>query len=456
MVDGPLPIIPETKDINKQYSVIYPEGEIIYNITFEIIPEEKIIKISINNTDSRINKIYSRSLSLEDWNKLAPDPNIFKDISDIFQKLEKIEKENCILKFHEYSVDLDIKLPNYHYNSMIISLIEVKKENLNHNKIIEDNLNLNKENKRLEERVKNLEKEIEILKLNLPNYIDKKLFQKIIQSSKIIKEQEQLEIINRGINNLFHKNIKDIIFKYEFKDQDKDNSLSSFISNYQNLTNVLIIVKTTEFRSFGAFYQKQSFPDLINYNQNYYQNDYSTYSQGYGCNYLTFDPKQYPNTFFFSLDNLKIYNWNNSQNNLYENPSFIISFDNNRKRFCGTEKKNNNNINFEAIIQNLQNKLSEFEKKINEMETKIQNISSSNNQIRVATISQYNPAPSIKYGQSFLQQNNTSTTTMNIQSHTINNINIQNINQTQIDYSFVLSNQERFENFYLEIYEVKI
>ena len=333
MVDGPLPIIPETKDINKQYSVIYPEGEIIYNITFEIIPEEKIIKISINNTDSRINKIYSRSLSLEDWNKLAPDPNIFKDISDIFQKLEKIEKENCILKFHEYSVDLDIKLPNYHYNSMIISLIEVKKENLNHNKIIEDNLNLNKENKRLEERVKNLEKEIEILKLNLPNYIDKKLFQKIIQSSKIIKEQEQLEIINRGINNLFHKNIKDIIFKYEFKDQDKDNSLSSFISNYQNLTNVLIIVKTTEFRSFGAFYQKQSFPDLINYNQNYYQNDYSTYSQGYGCNYLTFDPKQYPNTFFFSLDNLKIYNWNNSQNNLYENPSFIISFDNNRKRF---------------------------------------------------------------------------------------------------------------------------
>ena len=90
------------------------------------------------------------------------------------------------------------------------------------------------------------------------------------------------------------------------------------------------------------------------------------------------------------------------------------------------------------------------------METKIQNISSSNNQCRIVTTSQYNPAPSIKYGQSVLQQNNTTTTTMNIQSHTINNINIQNINQTQIDYSFVLSNQERFENFYLEIYEVKI
>ena len=173
MVDGPLPIIPETKDINKSYSVIYPEGEIIYNIKFEIIPEEKIITISINNTDSRINKIYSRSLSLENWNKLAPDPNAFKDISDIFQKLEKIDKDNCSLKFHDDSVDLDIKLPNYHYNSMIISLIEAKKENLNHNKIIEDNLNLNKENKRLEERVKNLEKEIELLKLNLPNYIDK-------------------------------------------------------------------------------------------------------------------------------------------------------------------------------------------------------------------------------------------------------------------------------------------
>lgn len=55
--------------------------------------------------------------------------------------------------------------------------------------------------------------------------------------------------------------------------------------------------------------------------------------------YINIDPVQYPNSFFFSLAHLKIYNSNNSQFNISENPSFIIEYNNDKKIFCGTEKK---------------------------------------------------------------------------------------------------------------------
>ena len=90
----------------------------------------------------------------------------------------------------------------------------------------------------------------------MPNYLDKSLFQKL-KSSKIIKEVEQLELINRGINNLFQKNIKDIILKYEFKEKDKNNSLSYFNNIYKNLTNVLLVVKTKELEASGLFIKKK-------------------------------------------------------------------------------------------------------------------------------------------------------------------------------------------------------
>ena len=262
----PVPVEENKIDPKKFHSVAYPKdkkGDIIYNILFECIPEENNLTIKVNeiaddNAKNKSKPIYSAIVSIEEWNKLAPDPSLFNDFSAIFKELSKIDFKNCTLKFYDNYVDLDIKLGEYGYNPIKISLKEEKNENKdsNPNKIIEENLNLNKENKRLEERVKNLEREIELLKSALPNYLEKSLFQKL-KSSKIIKEIEQLELINRGINSLFQKNIKDIILKYEFKEKDKNNSLSYFNNNYKNLTNVLLVVKTKEFRSFGAFYQKK-------------------------------------------------------------------------------------------------------------------------------------------------------------------------------------------------------
>ena len=343
------------------------------------------------------------------------------------------------MNFHDNSLDLDIRLREYNYKEIKILLTEEKKEeeDLNHNKIIEENLNLKKENNRLEERVKFLENEIESLKSFLPYYLDKSLFQKL-KSSQIIKKLQHLELINRGINNLFQKNIKDIIFKYEFNSQDKADSLSFFSNIYKyldNLTNILLVVKTTKNRCFGVFYQ--IFRNDYNYNYNNYNNgnypitkvvpyqnafnysvktknsignqisveNISSFFPNIGTHIINIkykiniDPVQYPNSFFFSLDHLKIYN---SQFNILEYPSFIIEYNNDKKIFCGTEKKNNN---IKRLLESInRNVLGNYEV---------------------------------------------------IKLHTKGGIN-NGINGKEIDYSFILSNQEQFENLKLEIYEIKI
>ena len=320
--------VEENKIDPKKYSVPYPKdkkGDIIYNILFECFPEENNLTIKVNeiaddNTKNKIKPIYSANVSIEEWNKLAPDPSLFNNFSSIFNELRKTDFKNYTLKFYDNYVNLDIKLGEYGFDPIKISLKEEKNEikDLNPNKIIEENLNLNKENKILEERVNFLEREIELLKSALPNYLDKSLFQKL-KSSKIIKEVEQLELINRGINNLFQKNIKDIILKYEFKEKDKNNSLLYFNNIYKNLTNVLLVVKTKEFRSFGAFYQKKenSFKNNFNQNDLYQTERHHSDAPNYGyedttvnlgqgnINYIpiqydiNLNPMQYSNSFFF-------------------------------------------------------------------------------------------------------------------------------------------------------------
>lgn len=434
------PII-EKKESKKSRSLLFPEKEKIYNILFEFIPEEKNLIIKVTDSDPKINFIYTVCLSLVDWNKLAPDPSIFKDILLVYKELEKIDKYNCSLNFHDNSLDLDIRLREYKYKEIKILLIKEKneEEDLNPNKIIEENLNLKKENNRLEERVKFLENEIESLKSFLPYYLDKSLFQKL-KSSQIIKKPQQLELINRGINNLFQKNIKEIIFKYEFNSQDKGNSLSFFTDIYKylgNLTNILLVVKTTKNRSFGAFYQIFRNDYNYNYNNGNYpitntcagnsysyaigpmavecpenqisvKNEISAYYPitgvyGYMDNLkynINIDPVQYPNSFFFSLDHLKIYN---SQFNILEYPSFIIGYNNDKKIFCGTEKKNN--------------------------------------EIKRLLVS--------------INSNVLGAEGVRLRGTEVNVIN-KRANDKEINYSFILSNQEQFENLNLEIYEIKI
>ena len=457
-------------DHKNSYSVTCEKeknSNVLYGILFEYFPEQKNMTIKINeindgDTKKKINPIYSVRLSLEEWNRLAPDKSEFKDMSVIFQKLSKINNKNCSLKFHDNSLDLVLKLVEYNYDPMEITLKqEIERKDSNPNKIIEENLCLNKENKILEEKIKNLEKEVELLKSALPNYLDKSLFQKL-KSSKIIKDLEQLELINRGINNLFRKNIKDIILKFEFKEKEMNNSLSFFDNEYKNLTNILLVFKTKELRSFGAFFQKKDlYKEQVLYEATTtfgaggasVDGQFNMYGQGNFYN-INFNPIQYPNSFFFSLDKLKIYNSNNSQYNIFENPSFIIQYNNYKKQFCGSEQKNQNEIikNQNAIIQNLQNEINNIKKN---MQTINKNqITLNGNYNNGICHVEYTTTSAGSYG--YNNKNNAQYMTTIPQQNMNNAYGIDNSMQniTRIDHSFVLSNQEKFESNCLEIYEI--
>ena len=144
---------------------------------------------------------------------------------------------------------------------------------------------------------------------------------------------------------------------------------------------------------------------------------------------------QYSNSFFFSLDKLKIYNSNDSQYNIFENPSFIIQYDNYKRLFCGTEKKSEN---ITEVIQNIQNKLNEVQIKLKDIESKINQQNK-----RGKTVAIYPTQP-------YMMASNGESTNYYIPNPNANR------KTTIIDRSFVLSDQNVFENNYLEIYEIKI
>jgi len=478
--------------IKNSFSIVCPKeknSNIFYNILFNYSPEKKNITIKINEInegDSRpkINSIYSVCLSLEEWNKLAPDKSEFKDMEDIFKELNKISKKNCSLKFHDNSLDLVLKLDIYSFEPMNIPLKQGNEENDSiPYKIIEDNLNLKEENKRLEERIKNLEKEVELLKSALPNYLDKRLFHNL-KSSKIIKEIEQLELINRGIYNLLQKNIKNIILKYEFKKNDMNNSLSFFNTDYHNLTNVLLVFKTKELRSLGSFYQKKDFGNkatttaaamsVPDYQMDYGAAGCNIFGQG-SSYYINLNPKQFSNFFFFSLDKLKIYNPDNSIDNIFENPSFTIQYNNYQNNFCGTEQKNQN------LREIIYNEIIKMEaQKANKNQTNgTQNLGNNTYETPTAPLRNVNKqyiqqkivAQNIQlYPTHNIMSNAMPITTQNI-NYPMSNIttndldagaggcgfmNNNNSSKINLDHSFVLSNQGQFESNCLEIYEIII
>ena len=149
------------------------------------------------------------------------------------------------------------------------------------------------------------------------------------------------------------------------------------------------------------------------------------------------------------MDKLKIYNTHNSQYNIFENPSFIIQYDNYKKQFCGTEQKNQNEIikNQKAIIQNLQNE-------INNIKTKMEEI----NKKQITINGVVRNEKSIIYRTQNTSQNMPISIPISMQQNMENvyafDNSMQNI--TRIDHSFVLSNQEKFESNCLEIYEIKL
>lgn len=155
-------------------------------------------------------------------------------------------------------------------------------------KAAKNNQILKEENENLKDRLYLIEKKLEELKNNFENYtnmmnlnclynsfdITAFKLENIFNNLKngIIKQREELWLINKGIKKLFNKNIENFICKY--KSQNDEIDVSEFQKNLDNLTYSIIIVVTKDNKSFGSFYKKEKdiHLQMNNFQQNNIQN----------------------------------------------------------------------------------------------------------------------------------------------------------------------------------------
>lgn len=195
--------------------------------TIFIILKENNIQIKCNPIDS--NEKYIKDVSLEDWKNLNNYFSSFRDIKEIFARLNKLKNNDCSIKKEKNLISLKIKFYDKFQNYSIKINIEEAKEVIedkskgpNLNGIIEENNFLKNDNKNLVKRIENLEDFIHKFQLSLPfNSIDlslyelENIFQNLV-SQELISEKKNLGLINSGIKKIFKKNISECILIYKF------------------------------------------------------------------------------------------------------------------------------------------------------------------------------------------------------------------------------------------------
>ena len=171
-------------------------------------------------------------------------------------------------------------------------------------------------------------------------------------SHNIIKKKEDLGLINYGIKDLLSINIKNWILKYIYSTNSKD--ILNFSSSISSIKNLLIVLKTTDYKRFGVFYQNNN----INIR---WKNDVNSFCGN--CNKklkssikrLFCTCYKIGQSFIFSFDKFKVYE------NINENPNFNIKYDYNRECLFGNEfilkkqieKKLSFNINDSDFNENI-------------------------------------------------------------------------------------------------------
>ena len=356
------------------------------------------------------NKIYEEEVNLSKFKKQEERINELEDKNKEKEKrIKELEvknkkQENKINELEDKSKKQEKKINELEDKS--------KKQEKIINEIKNDNLRMIK---KLEQKDIEFEKSIKLMNEKLSQYLSNNInynydnmFQKL--GSKIITDRRHLECINSGIKKLFNKNMKDIILKHEY--EAENNPLLSYKNNCKNLNNVLLLIKTSDNRNFGAFYQANNIDldGVIEYeNENENGNEIIFYSI------------LYHNSFIFSLDDYKIYKSNASQKKIFEYPCFSVVFNNRSNLFCGTEDKIN-------ILKGL-------EKELKEIKSRLELINNN-----AGPINQY-------YSEDNLEMTST------IENGAFPLINLNNINE---DKSFILSWRKQFFITNLEIYEIII
>ena len=224
----------------------------VYSV--QIIKNQTKIDILILDNNSKTNRKFKISLSLEELNKLNGHPKKYENIEEVYQyfaeiknisELTSIELDKNLLKFRliipkdnsSKYIELIIKNEEMSENDILFSLCEKEKE-------IDE---LKKKNDLLFYLLDRTEKDFE-------TYSGlKESFSTLTESSKIIK-YDDLMVIQKGILKKSNKIIKDIKLIYRAtKDGDSGNA---FHSKCDNIPNTVTFIKAKNGKRFGGFTEK--------------------------------------------------------------------------------------------------------------------------------------------------------------------------------------------------------
>ena len=366
------------KETNNQIFIYSLNGN-LYNLEFSINKND--IEIKCNNTENGKDTIYIYNLTLEEIKKYGP----YKSLSSFYNYLKTLNNKNYKIEEKEKENIISLSLLLDNHNSMVIDLSEY----INPNDSIKRINNLERENKNLKNRINDLESNLSKFFVEFENYKNmmelncfynsfdlnayklEQLFSSL--ESNIMLNRKEFGLINKGIYQLFNKNITSLVLKYN----SNNNILNP--SDIQNIINnikyFIVFIYTTDKKRFGAFLNNKNQNDMNNNNMNNHMNNnminnnmgFQNFNRGlYNYapmmnnqnlqqNNINIFSSQYLNHYFvFSLDALKIYYSNNEGSNII--PQFSILFDNNREVLYGKE----GNYNYTQFLGNQLSGKSEF------------------------------------------------------------------------------------------------
>jgi len=334
----------KTKDNENKVYKFVENNRKLFQISFS--NKMNHIKIKCNDTNNDNNDLYIKKLFFNECKQSNKYLEFLGNISSIFDLIKNMKNEDFIIKSQNKSLMLKIVFKHLDKKYPLKILLQKEEDLL---KIIEELKNkiaiLEIKLKDEEESKKNLINIYNsniIYNLNFDNTLYKldDVYDNITHD--IIKEKEDLGLINSGIKDLFSKNIKNCILKYKYSTNSKN--LSIFQSSISSIINLFIVLETTNQKRFGVFYQNNNINIRysINDDNNYCGNCNEKIKSGIKRLFYTCCKKG--KSFIFSFDKFKVYEKTDG------NPNFNIKYDYERECLFGNEfilqKKTEKSLSF--------------------------------------------------------------------------------------------------------------
>ena len=311
------------------------------------------------------------------------------------------------------------------------------------NSLVQKNKSLEKKLNDLETKFQEYQNKIEaILFYNEidPNIYTLDIIFNNLPSKEIIKNKHELRMINKGIKDIFNKNILclESKFKYKYKSEFDNFNPSQFKQIFDSLKYSLLIICTkNREKRFGAFYNNGGLMMEQGMNSPMVNPD----------DIGIFDSRSSINDYFtFSLDNLKIYYKRMNGNTIP--PDFYLIYNNRYESLLGSEFENNNNrdLGFNAMMDPNQGGMNNnigmnSMPNINNMVSDLNNMNNNNLNNNMNNMNNNN-------------EYNISNNNMNMNINMNNMMNNQNIQNNFLNCK--LSGDQEFKVKSLELYEILI